>query len=192
MLITLVVGLGNPGNQNTRHNIGFMVLDALAMAYSVGFQKKNALQAWIASVSLSSTDILLLLKPATYMNLSGSAVLKALSFYRLKSENVIVVMDDLDLPFGTVRTRLQGSSGGHKGLVSIQEALDTAVYRRVRLGVGNTGLEKVRVCGTVSDFVLSHFDQEETEKLGKYCQLGVEAVLALVASPQSKTRVLES
>ncbi len=198
-MLTLVVGLGNPGNEykNTRHNIGFLVLEALAASLSANtkpatalFQKKNVLEAWLASVA-DSKNSLLLLKPATYMNLSGRAILKALSFYHLKPENLIVVVDDLDLPFGTLRMRLQGSSGGHNGLLSVQESLDTSVYRRVRMGVGNVKLKKVREQGAVPDFVLSPFNKQEIEKLEKYCQLGAESILSLVTHPKAETRVLD-
>jgi len=150
----LIVGLGNPGSDyvNTRHNIGFMVLDA--------FIKRKA------AIKLSSSSFKgelykfqnhFLLKPLTYMNLSGESVVKVKNFYKI--EDVVVIHDDLDLPFGTLRFKKGGGHGGHNGLKSI-DAHISKEYIRVRFGIG-----KPEHKGEVISYVLGKFSQEQSEKL---------------------------
>jgi len=131
----LVVGLGNPGEEyeNTPHNLGFMVIDRLAESHSVrGSRKENTSFVGLGAVSGKS---LALAKPQTYMNLSGPAVKGLLERYELKPDRLIVVYDELDLPWGSLRIRLKGSAAGHKGVKSLIGSLGTNEFTRVRLGI---------------------------------------------------------
>ena len=144
----LVAGLGNIGAEysNTRHNMGFMVLDAWAKASNIVF--RTARYGSVAEVSFKGRR-LTLLKPSTYMNLSGKAVRYWMSELKIPIENLIVISDDLNLPFGTLRMRKNGSAGGHNGLANITELLGTQDYARVRVGIGNNFSR-----GSQIDFVL--------------------------------------
>lgn len=150
----LIVGLGNPGPEyaGSRHNFGFMVLDHLAKNFKV--EKK--LQA-----EISRTAKYLYAKPLTFMNDSGVAVGKIAKFYKIKSENIIVIYDDKDLPFGTIRIRTKGSSGGHNGVASIIQNLSTENFLHFRLGTANPRTAKA---DTVK-FVMSNFTASETKQL---------------------------
>ena len=132
----LIVGLGNPGKsyERNRHNVGFMVVDALAEAAGTRVQRKlhNAL---VADVAIADTRVLLA-KPQTYMNLSGQAVSQLLSWYKLTPADVLVIYDDLDLPLGKLRVREQGSAGGHRGMQSVIDHLGSQGVPRIRVGIG--------------------------------------------------------
>jgi PTH1 family peptidyl-tRNA hydrolase len=132
----VVVGLGNPGSRyaETRHNVGFMVVDALAESVNAG-KFRSRFQADIAELR-EDEDTILLVKPQTYMNLSGKAVREVVDYYQVPLENVIVVCDDINLSLGKLRFRARGSHGGHNGLRDIQNHLATTEYSRLRLGVG--------------------------------------------------------
>ena len=151
----LIVGLGNPGAEydQTRHNTGFMVLDAFANAVGATFDDRR--YGFVAETSLKGRK-LFLLKPTTYMNLSGNAVRYWVNKLKLPLENVIVICDDLNLPFGTLRMRKKGSDGGHNGLKNIQELLETQEYPRIRIGIGND-FQK----GRQVDFVIGPMSAEE-------------------------------
>jgi PTH1 family peptidyl-tRNA hydrolase len=137
--VKIVVGLGNPGPKydKTRHNYGFMVIDELLRRYRVQ-PTAGSFSALIAQVA-SSGDKVLLVKPMTFMNASGSAVGPLARYYKVEPENILVVVDDLDLPLGHMRMRPKGSSGGHNGLKSIIAALGTEDFPRLRLGIGSPG-----------------------------------------------------
>src|SRR5208283_87826 len=133
----VVVGLGNPGREyaGTRHNVGFAVVDSLAAsAHASRFQSR--FQAQVAELVEEALK-LLLVKPETYMNLSGRSVRQFLDFYKLPVEDLLIVCDDFNLPLGKLRFRARGSAGGHNGLRSIQEQLGTPEYARLRIGVGD-------------------------------------------------------
>ena len=151
----LVVGLGNIGAEyaSTRHNMGFMVLDAWAQASNAVFRSER--YGSVTEVSFKGRKIYLL-KPSTYMNLSGNAVRYWVNKLNLPLENLLVICDDLNLPFGTIRMRKNGSDGGHNGLKNIQELLETQAYARIRLGIGNS-FER----GGQIDFVLGGLSDEE-------------------------------
>ena len=151
----LVVGLGNIGAEyaSTRHNLGFMILDAWAQASNVLF--KTDRYGSVAEVSFKGRWFVLL-KPSTYMNLSGNAVRYWMQKLNLPLENLIVISDDLNLPFGTVRMRPSGSSGGHNGLEDITEKLGTDQWTRIRVGIGN---EFHR--GGQIDYVLGDLSEQE-------------------------------
>ncbi len=151
----LIVGLGNIGPEyhETRHNIGFMVLDALAKANNVSFA--DGRYGFTTHLSVKGRQ-LLLLKPSTYMNLSGNAVRYWMQKENIPLEHVLIVVDDLALPFGTLRLKSKGSDAGHNGLKHIAMILGTPNYARLRFGIGN---EFPR--GGQVDFVLSQFDDED-------------------------------
>ncbi len=155
----LIVGLGNigPEYQNTRHNIGFEVLDAFARASNAVFEVGR--YGAVATVKVKGRA-LLLLKPSTYMNLSGKAVSYWMQREKIELANLLVVVDDLALPFGTIRMRAKGSDGGHNGLKNINELLGTQAYARVRVGIGN-GFPR----GGQIDYVLGHWTEEEEQGL---------------------------
>lgn len=132
----LIVGLGNPGKEyaNTRHNVGFMVLDALAKKYGLSFGKKEK-KADTASGTILGKKVLLA-RPQTYMNLSGEAARGLMDFYKIDIDHVLVVSDDLDIPLGTLRLRANGGAGGQRGVKSIIQHLGTQDFNRVRFGIG--------------------------------------------------------
>ena len=153
----LVVGLGNIGAEyaSTRHNMGFMVLDAWAQASNVLFKTDRYGQ--VAEVSFKGRWFVLL-KPSTYMNLSGNAVLYWMQQLHLPLENLIVISDDINLPFGTLRMRPGGSSGGHNGLEDITRKLESEQWTRIRVGIGNQFSRGQQV-----DYVLGNLSPEEKE-----------------------------
>lgn len=155
----LIVGLGNVGFEyhETRHNIGFMVVDALAKAAGATFA--DGRYGFTATLSVKGHR-LLLLKPSTYMNLSGNAVRYWMQKENILLENVLIVVDDLALPFGTLRLKGKGSDAGHNGLKHIAATLGTQDYARLRFGIGN---EFPR--GRQIDFVLGHFDDEDRKSM---------------------------
>ena len=158
--LALIVGLGNPGKEyeNTRHNMGFQVLRAFAERYNWTFKKQRDFKGEFAHGSCKEKKVILLL-PTTYMNLSGQSVRKVFDFYKFSLEDVLVVTDDVALPFGTLRFRERGSAGGHNGLKSIESQLGTQEYSRLRIGIGD------REHGLLEDYVLSCFTKDEKEKL---------------------------
>ena len=167
----LIVGLGNIGNEysDTRHNIGFMILDALAKASNVVFDINKRYGA-IAELRLKNKQ-LVLLKPSTYMNLSGNAVRYWMQRENIELENMLIVVDDLALPFGSLRLKTKGSDAGHNGLKHIQDVLETTNYNRLRFGIGNDFPQ-----GRQIDFVLNSFSEEEQKLLPERIDKAVEAV----------------
>ncbi len=155
----LIAGLGNIGAEysSTRHNVGFMILDAWAQASGIVFSTER--YGDIARLRDKGRE-LWLLKPSTYMNLSGNAVRYWQSRLDIPTENIMVICDDLNLPFGTVRMRKSGSDGGHNGLKNIEEALGTRDFARTRIGVGHDFAQ-----GEQIGFVLGSFSPEQTEAL---------------------------
>ncbi|MDR1851615.1 MAG: aminoacyl-tRNA hydrolase [Propionibacteriaceae bacterium] len=182
----LVVGLGNPGPRyaNTRHNVGRMVVEALAHEASASFAS-SALKRYDAAVTRISPAGLgvpsaqagkcVLLESRTFMNESGVAVAKAVSFYGLKPENVIVVHDELDLDFGRLKMKFGGGDNGHNGLKSIRAHLHTGDFYRLRFGVGRPPGHQ-----DPADFVLSGFNKQELKDLDTEVQRAADAVVALM------------
>ena len=166
----LIVGLGNIGEEyrNTRHNIGFMVLDALAKASNLVF--KDGRYGATTTLSIKGRQ-LILLKPSTYMNLSGNAVRYWMQQENIPLENVLIVVDDLALPFGSLRLKGKGSDAGHNGLKHIAATLGTQNYARLRFGIGN---EFPR--GGQIDFVLGHFSEEDMQAMPERLETAGEIV----------------
>ena len=167
----LIAGLGNIGQEyaSTRHNIGFMVLDAWAQASNAVFTTKR--YGATAEISFKGQKFILL-KPSTYMNLSGKAVNYWLQNLKIPRENLLVVLDDLAIPFGTLRMRAKGSDGGHNGLKNIDYCLATNEYARLRVGTGNGGFAE----GHQVDFVLGEWLLEEKEALPEIIERAVNAI----------------
>lgn len=166
----IIVGLGNPGKkyENTRHNVGFLTLDRIVIKLKVesykveGFKLEKKFEVRIAKFKLGNEDIVLV-KPQTFMNLSGKAVKRVVDFYKINPEkDLIVVYDDVDIPLGSVRMRQEGSSAGHKGLQSIIDELSVDRFMRVRIGISRPP-EPIKV----EDYVLQKFNNEELKELDK-------------------------
>jgi len=179
--MTLIVGLGNPGKEysQTRHNIGFMVIDELLQRISHTDVSKSNFEGLTYK-----SNAAVFLKPLTYMNLSGKSILKVKNFYKLN--RVIVIHDDLDLPFGALRFKLGGGHGGHNGLRSTDEAI-TKEYIRVRMGIGRP-LNK----GEVASFVLSSFSQDEEACLKEWINAAANALQKMIAGDWEKVASLNS
>jgi PTH1 family peptidyl-tRNA hydrolase len=171
----LIAGLGNPGRDYrlTRHNVGFMLLDRLAGSLNVSFSRVES-KALVTRGDYSGRR-LLLAKPQTYMNLSGQAVGAISQYYKVPQENLLIVYDDVDLPFGQLRLRAAGGAGGHKGMTSIIERLGTPDIARLRIGIG-------RPPGRMeaADYVLQEFSAAEANELPAILERGVEAVFTFV------------
>lgn len=172
----LIVGLGNIGNEyrNTRHNIGFSVLDALAEASNISFTTQR--YGDVATMRLKNQN-LVLLKPSTYMNLSGDAVRYWKNKENIETENILIVVDDLSLPFGAIRLKGKGSDGGHNGLKNITAALQTEAYPRLRFGIGNDFPRGAQI-----DYVLGHFTAEQQELMPERLKLAVDAIKSFCLS----------
>lgn len=166
----LIVGLGNIGAEyvNTRHNIGFKVVDHLAKQDSLSFETVKL--GSMAEYKIKGRT-LLLLKPNTYMNLSGKALQYWMEKEKIAKENVLVITDDLNLPFGTIRIKPKGSDGGHNGLKSIQQILNSADYPRFRFGISDEFKKGKQV-----DYVLGEWDEHEKAKLPERLDMAAEAV----------------
>jgi peptidyl-tRNA hydrolase, PTH1 family len=166
----LIVGLGNIGQEyhNTRHNIGFNILDALAEVSNIVFEDKR--YGFITEYRFKGR-ILLLLKPSTYVNRSGLAVDYWLKRAKIQPENMLVVVDDLALPFGTIRIRPKGGDGGHNGLINISQVLGTQDYARLRFGIGNNFH-----AGQQVDYVLGKWDSEEKAALSDRLKICCEVI----------------
>jgi PTH1 family peptidyl-tRNA hydrolase len=168
----LIVGLGNIGEEysDTRHNIGFTVLDAMAMASNASF--KDMRYGSICSIRYKGRE-LILLKPSTYMNLSGNAVNYWLKKEKIPLENMLVIVDDLALPEGSIRMRPKGSDGGHNGLAHINTILSTNEYARIRIGIGSNFRK-----GTQVNYVLGKWTSEEK----KYMDERIAVVIEMIKS----------
>jgi peptidyl-tRNA hydrolase, PTH1 family len=181
----LFVGLGNPGKkyERTRHNIGFMVLKELAASLGWDFKEKKPFHAWIAKGEVEGKTIHLLM-PATYMNESGIAVCRYMEQTHLEPKDLLVVVDDIALPYGDMRLRSKGSAGGHNGLKSLEAYLGTQQYARLRMGVGHQGPMDL------ADYVLDNFSLEEQKTLSEYIQRGAQTLKQLMN--ESITHVMKT
>lgn len=159
----LIIGLGNPGKEyaKTRHNVGFMVIDALAKNLGVDFKLNKKFQAEIAVIKNGKEEIVLA-KPQTFMNLSGISTRAILDFYKIKPENIVVIHDDKDILFGQVKYQTDRSAAGHNGIKSLIKHLGTQDFARIRIGVAWEDKEKM---GDTAEFVLRNFTKTEIESL---------------------------
>ena len=176
----LIVGLGNPGEKyyNTRHNIGFELLDFICKKYESDFETNRLGQ--ISKISIKGRKVLLL-KPNTFMNLSGKSVKYWMQQENIKLKNILIISDDLNLPLGKIRFRAKGSSGGHNGLENIEQALNSLEYSRLRIGIGNNKNSNQ------IDFVLGIFNSDEYDMLYSNFDLISKSLNSFVLSGISET-----
>ena len=177
----LIVGLGNIGEQydETRHNIGFKVVDAFVTAYEEKFETEKL--GDLAKLKIKGKTVFVL-KPSTYMNLSGKAVLYWMKKENIQPENMLIITDDIHIDFGTIRIKGKGSAGGHNGLKDIQEKLNTATYPRFRFGVGASYSK-----GRQVDFVLGKWGKEEESELIERIPTSVKAVTSFITGGLTNT-----
>ncbi len=172
----LIVGLGNigPEYRNTRHNIGFKVLDAFAEVSNISFSTQR--YGDIAQVRVKN-KVLVLLKPSTYMNLSGEAVRYWMNKENIPLKNVLVIVDDIALPFGAIRIKGKGSDGGHNGLKNIAAMIGTQNYARIRFGLGNDFPKGAQI-----DYVLGNFTEEQEKLMPERLKIAIDAIKAFCLS----------
>ena len=177
----LIIGLGNPGAEyeNTRHNIGFKVLDKLASLSNISFSANK--HAAVAEAKFKGRN-LVLIKPNTFMNLSGKAVNYWLQNTKIDTENMLVITDDISLPFGVLRMRKKGSDGGHNGLKDIQTVLGNSYYPRLRFGVGNDFSR-----GKQSEYVLDNFLDEDYSTMDNRIEMAVKMMQAFATMGIERT-----
>lgn len=179
----LIVGLGNPGDkyENSRHNLGFFVLESFLQKEEklkkTFWTEEKKFKALTHQITLNDVKIILL-KPTTFMNDSGIAVQSYASFYKIKPEDIVIVHDELDLPLGKIRIRFGGSAGGHNGVNSIIERLGTDKFLRIRLGIGKEA-RRVGVQHDSSDYVLSTFETNEKGKVKSMVKQAVKDLILL-------------
>lgn len=171
----LIVGLGNPGKryENTRHNVGFMTVDYLAEKLGITVNKIRFKGAYGQAIYKGQKVILL--KPQTFMNLSGESVRPVMDYFGIKEENLIVLTDDIDIEFGMVRVKKKGSAGTHNGLKSIIQHLGSQDFPRVKIAVG-----KKPAYMDLADFVLSKFDKDEVKILDQEIELAGQACFEII------------
>lgn len=180
----LILGLGNPGKkyENTRHNAGFMVLDAIANELNVSFSEKPDLHAEVAELNIEG-EKLILAKPTTFMNLSGSALAALMKKYKVETTDIWIAYDDATIELGTLRIRQEGSAGGHNGVKSIIDAIGSETFWRFKVGVDSPP-ENI----PLEDWVLSKFSSEQSEKLSKIIELTKAKILnALQTEPSDES-----
>lgn len=173
----LIVGLGNPGEEYrfTRHNLGFLVLDELALRHRLEFKRKRLYSGHLAKGVIAQESVALL-KPQTYMNLSGEAVRGAAKELNIDLGHILVVVDDVAIPYGRLRFRIDSGSGGHNGLKSIEAHLQSTHYGRLRVGIGDRGEGE-----DLAEHVLSPFSEEEKKELPELIQRAADAVEIWIA-----------
>ena len=173
----MIVGLGNPGKEyeNTRHNAGFICMDALSKKLGVAVNKSKY-KALIAETVIADKRVLLML-PQTYMNLSGEAVSAAASFYKIPADHILVISDDISLDVGKMRVRRKGSHGGQKGLKSITEQISSSDFPRIKIGVG----QKPRPDYDLAAWVLSNFSAEERKTINDVAERSIDACRLIIS-----------
>ncbi|HZK03491.1 MAG TPA: aminoacyl-tRNA hydrolase [Bacteroidaceae bacterium] len=180
----LIVGLGNPGDEylNTRHNVGYMVLDAFAKASNTVFQDKR--YGFVGRMQIKNRK-LVLLKPTTYMNLSGNSVRYWLNKEKIEIERLLIVTDDLALPIGTIRLKGKGGDGGHNGLRNIIQTLSTQNFARLRVGIGNNFN-----IGAQVKFVLDEFSTNEIDLINKLITVATDVIKSFCLSGLTDTMTI--
>lgn len=177
----LIVGLGNIGDkyENTRHNIGFKILDAFAKAEEFSFSTDKL--GDVATYKLKGRTFIFL-KPSTYMNLSGKSIKYWLTKEKVPLQNLLVITDDLNLPFGTIRLKTKGSDGGHNGLKDTQDKLQTSKYNRFRFGISDTFSK-----GRQIDYVLGEWSEDEKKQLPERFETAIQVIKSFVLSGMTNT-----
>lgn len=174
----LIVGLGNPGTKydQTRHNVGFMMVDRLAKSWSISVSENRKFQGQFGEGRGTHGDKIRLLKPLTYMNLSGQSIRAVTDWYKIPPESVLVIYDDMDLPLGKMRMRLSGSAGGHNGMKSAIAHLGTQNFPRLRIGIGSPKLHPTQAEKDTVSHVLGQFAKAEAPILAEVLNLVEDAV----------------
>jgi len=175
--LRLIIGLGNPGlkYKSTRHNIGFLVIDKLASDCDISVSMKG-FDAFYGRGNIGSTPVLLA-KPQTYMNISGISVKKLIDYFKIDLEGLIIIHDDIDLPFETIRLKMGGGHAGHKGLISIIDQLEDMEFIRVRIGIGKPADRSM-----VEKYVLEPFTEDEMKLLSRITASASDAVTMIISS----------
>ncbi|PZE19203.1 aminoacyl-tRNA hydrolase [Paenibacillus xerothermodurans] len=176
------VGLGNPGTQyqSTRHNIGFMAIDRFAEKHGIKVTQSKC-KALVGEGHVNGTKVYLI-KPMTYMNLSGESIRAFMDFYKASIDDLVVIYDDLDTPFGQIRLRYQGSAGGHNGIKSTIQHLGTQSFNRIRMGISRPAPGH-----NIADYVLSSFSKEEFKTMPKVLETTCDAMEYSLDQPFEKT-----
>lgn len=171
----IIAGLGNPGKkyENTRHNMGFLTIDRLAEKYNIRTDKIK-FKSLVGEGCIAGQKVVLI-KPQTYMNLSGEAIREVMAFYKLEPENLIVIYDDLDIPTGSLRIRKSGSAGTHNGMKSVVYQLQSDQFPRIRIGIGSDRR------GDIIDFVVGNVSSEEKAVLEETIDQSVKAIECIIA-----------
>ncbi len=171
----IIIGLGNPGRkyENTRHNLGFITVDRLAEKHNIQVDKIK-FKALVGDGRIAGQKVLLV-KPQTYMNLSGESAREVANYYKVDPENIIVIYDDLDLPLGHLRIRKSGSAGTHNGMKSVVYQLKSDKFPRIRLGIGGNGKEDI------IDYVIGGFKKEEVKVLETTVDNAVSAIECMIS-----------
>lgn len=169
----LVVGLGNPGDEykHTRHNVGFDMIDLISSKYNINVNRIKFKGMY--GEGIIKNEKVILLKPSTYMNLSGDSIIEVVNFYKIPEDNIIVLYDDISLEVGKIRIRPAGSAGGHNGIKSIISRLGNENFGRIRFGVG-------KAKGELTSHVLGKFSEQDRKLLDKTLEVGVEALETII------------
>ncbi len=169
----LIVGLGNPGSRYvfTPHNVGFMVCDLLSVSFNFNFSQSQKFRGYIGDFNYNAQKILVL-KPSTYMNLSGISVSLVVDFYKIDVDNIIVIHDDIDMEFSKIKIKKNSSSGGHRGVQSIIESINSKEFVRIKIGVGKKGNPK--------EHVLSQFNKDELNIIRQAAENAKDAAISII------------
>ena len=176
----LIVGLGNPGNEytNTRHNMGFMVIDKILENLNINLTK-NKHKGVYTQTKIKGTDVIIL-KPLTYMNLSGDCIKEVMNYYKINIDDILVIYDDMDTDIGALRLRISGSAGGHNGLKSIINNLGSDKFKRIRVGIGKDPQIDI------INYVLGKPKKEDLEKINEATSKAMKAAIEFVNTPFDK------
>ena len=166
----LIVGLGNPGKEyeETRHNMGFMAIDKFAIHHNISINK-NKFDGLYAELNINNEKVILL-KPMKYINLSGEVIKKYIDFYKINIDDILIISDDLDIPFGKIKIKIKGSSGGHNGLKNIELHLKTKEYKRIKIGISNDKEIDTK------DYVLKKLSKEDLKQASLVTDIVVNAL----------------
>lgn len=169
----IIAGLGNPGSkyENTRHNMGFKAIDAMASEFGIDVNRAK-FKGLIGEGRIGSEKVILL-KPQTYMNLSGQSVREIMNFYKIPEENLIVIYDDFDLPIGSIRVRKSGGPGTHNGMKSVVQELGSRIFPRVRVGIGSSD-------GSTIQFVIGKVGKDEQQILNEAAEAAASAAADII------------
>lgn len=175
----LIIGLGNPGKEyeKTRHNLGFDVIDCIGRKYNIQLNRRKFKS--IYGEGLIGNEKVILMKPQTYMNLSGESLIEAVNFYKVNNENIIVIYDDISLEVGRIRLRPQGSAGGHNGIKSIIANLNSDKFNRIKVGAGSPD-------GGLVSHVLGKFSKEQRDKIEKVLVVAADATEGIISKGMSE------